>query len=80
VASWSRRLAGHRSIVSSNPTGEQQRIYPCNVAWIHGLIHHKMGFLFLQNAEKNTENNAEYVIKYYTKYVKYVKYANKYVK
>jgi hypothetical protein len=50
------------------------------VAWIHGLIYHKMGFLFLQNAEKNTENNAEYVIKYYTKYVKYVKYANKYVK
>jgi hypothetical protein len=34
-----------------------------------------MGFLFLQNAEKSAENNAEYVIKYYTKYVKYVKYA-----
>ncbi len=48
------------------------------MAWIHGLIHHKIGFFVLQNAEKNAEKNAEYVIKYDTEYVKYVKYANKY--
>ncbi len=50
------------------------------MAWILGLIHHKMVFFVLQNAEKNAGKNAEYVIKYDTKYVKYVKYANKYAK